>query len=52
MMIVLACYLETCVCVCVCLQLKSPDIEDSALIAYDAHHEERRKEQLEKLLNR
>lgn len=34
------------------LQAQHPDIEDSQLVAYDSHHEAKRKEQLEKLLNR
>ena len=34
------------------LQSQQPDVEDSQLIAYDRHHESKRKEQLEKLLNR
>ena len=34
------------------LQSQQPDVDESQLIAYDRHHETKRKEQLEKLLNR
>lgn len=36
----------------VVFQSQQPDIEEGQLIAYDRHHEAKRKEQVEKLINR